>query len=70
MKDQEEKGTTQLPTDLRLVKLTREQIKRIDDLLVQIGEYGELHFIVERGELRYVDKVESYNFWDMAKKKR
>lgn len=69
MKDQQPPGKDQLPTDINLIKLTLEQIKRIDELLVQIGEYGELHIIIEHGDLRYVNKVESYKFWDSEKKK-
>jgi hypothetical protein len=40
--------------------LTPEQVKQINDLLVAIGDYGEIHLIVQRGELRYINKVESY----------
>jgi hypothetical protein len=39
------------------------QVKRIDDLLSQLGEYGELHLIIQHGELRYINKVESYKAW-------
>lgn len=46
--------------DLKLYKLTAETIKRIDEMLDEIGEYGELHIIVQRGELRYINKVESF----------
>lgn len=70
MSRQEAPGNIQLPNDLNLVKLTLEQVKRLDELLVQIGDYGELHIIIEHGDLRYVNKVESYKFWDMEKKKK
>jgi hypothetical protein len=69
MKDQEASANNQIPPDLRLAKLTLDQIKRIDELLTQIGEYGELHIIIERGDLRYINKVESYKFWDTNKRK-
>ena len=46
--------------DLKLYKLTAETIKRIDEMLDEIGEYGELHIIVQKGQLRYINKVESY----------
>ena len=32
----------------------------IDEALAAVGDYGEVHLIVQRGELRYVNKVESY----------
>jgi len=48
---------------LRLKFLTQEQIVRIDELLCTVGEYGEIHLIVQKGELRYINKVESYKAW-------
>lgn len=44
----------------RLKKLTVEQIAQIDEFLVSIGDYGEVHLIVQRGDLRYINKVESH----------
>lgn len=51
---------TNLPPSLKLYKLTLEYIKRIDEMLDELGEYGELHIIVQKGQLRYINKVESY----------
>jgi hypothetical protein len=62
MKDQV--PPTDLPPGLKLYKLSLEHIKRIDEMLDDLGEYGELHIIVQRGELRYINKVESYKFSD------
>lgn len=70
MNEREILGNTQLPNDLRLVKLTREHIQRLDDLLAEIGDYGELHIIIEHGDLRYVNEVKSHKFWDLEKKKK
>ncbi|MCA9734853.1 hypothetical protein KC799_22155 [candidate division KSB1 bacterium] len=70
MKDQDVSGNDQLPSDLKLEKLTIEQIKRLDELLKEIGEYGELHIIIEHGDLRYVNEVKSYKFWNSEKKKK
>lgn len=39
-------------------------MKRIDELLTTVGEYGEIHLIVQRGELRYINRVESFKAWD------
>ena len=47
--------------DLRL--LSAEQVQRIDELLSEVGEYGEVHLIVQKCELRYINKVESYKAW-------
>ncbi len=49
--------------DLGLKKLTMDQIRRIDSLLASLGDYGEVHLIVQHGELRYINKVESYKAW-------
>jgi len=37
--------------DLRL--LTAEQVQRIDKLLAGVGEDGEVHLFMHKGELRY-----------------
>lgn len=34
--------------------LRPEQIKMIDEALAAIGEYGEVHLVVEKGRLRFV----------------
>ena len=44
--------------------LTPEQIIRIDKILATVGEYGEVHLIIQRGELRYINRVESYKAWN------
>jgi hypothetical protein len=51
------------PSSLELRKLNLDQIKRIDALLASLGDYGEIHLIVQHGELRYINKVESYKAW-------
>lgn len=45
---------------IRLEKLTIEQIKQIDQYLASLGEYGEVHLIVQRGLLKYINRVESH----------
>ena len=47
----------------KLTKLTLDQVKHIDEVLASLGEYGEVHLIVQQGELRYINKVESFNAW-------
>jgi hypothetical protein len=68
MKDTEPLNRIPLPSNLILQKLTLEQVKRIDEMLDEVGEYGEVHIIVQRGELRYINKVESYKLWDKEDK--
>jgi hypothetical protein len=46
---------------LQLKKLTVEQVKYIDEVLASLGDYGELHLIIQNGELRYINKVESFS---------
>lgn len=48
---------------LNLKSLSLEQVRHIDRLLASLGEYGEVHLIVQRGELRYINKVESFKAW-------
>ena len=47
----------------KLKKLNLEQIKQIDDALDSIGEYCEVRLILQHGELRYINKVESQKAW-------
>jgi len=57
-----------LPFNLRLEFLTPEQITRIDEVLATVGEYGEVHLIIQKGELRFINKVESYKAWNDKQK--
>jgi len=45
---------------LKLKKLNTEQIIRIDEMLDSLGDYGELHLVVQHGNLKYINKVESF----------
>lgn len=55
--------TGSLSQGLKLKKLTLEQIKHIDEMLASLGEYGEVHLVVQHGELRYINKIESFKAW-------
>ena len=44
----------------KLRMLDMEQVHRIDEMLDSLGDFGELHLIVQHGELRFINKVESY----------
>ena len=50
--------------DLRLKKLTGQQVEQIDELLSLLEEHGEIHLIVQRGVLKYINKVEKYKPWE------
>ena len=50
--------------DLKLKKLTEEQVEQIDELLARLEEHGEIHLIVQRGVLKYINKLEKYKPWD------
>ena len=58
---------TDLPHDatllgtFKLKKLTLDQVKHIDEVLASLGEYGEVHLIIQHGELRYINKVQSFS---------
>jgi hypothetical protein len=55
---------------IELKILNLDQIRRIDSLLALPGDYGEIHLIVQHGELRYINKVKSYRAWNDNDKKR
>ncbi len=61
MSKAEESSAQSQPLQLR--KLTVEQVEYLDELLASLGNYGEVHFIVQQGELRYINKVESFKAW-------
>lgn len=54
---------------LGLKKLTLEQVRRIDAIIASLGDYGEIHLVVQHGELRYINKVESFQAWKNEPKK-
>jgi hypothetical protein len=48
----------------KLSKLTAEQIDQINEVLASLDDYGEVHLIIQHGELKYINKVESHKAWD------
>ena len=44
----------------KLKTLTPEQVRRIDEFLVSVGDYGEVNLVVQNGELRYINKIVSF----------
>ena len=63
-------GTSELNTNnpdslaARLRRLTPAQVLRVDELLTQVGEYGEVRLIVQHGQLRFINKTESFSALD------
>ena len=51
-------------------KLTSEQVQQINELLARLGEFGEIHLIVQRRELKYINKVESHKAWKTDEESR
>ena len=52
------KGPDELAAHLRV--LTAAQVLKIDELLDDVGDYGEVHLVVQRHQLRYINQVQSY----------
>jgi hypothetical protein len=48
-----------LTLDQPLSVLKFEHIKKIDDALAELGPFGEVRIIKQRGKLRFIQKVES-----------
>ena len=48
---------------LKLKFLSLTQVRHIDEVLAQLGEYGEVRLVIQHGELRYINKLESYKAW-------
>ncbi len=51
------------PHNLKLENLTPEQIEQIDEFLSSVGDYGEVDLVVQNGELRYINRIESHKTW-------
>ena len=51
-------------SDLALKVLSCSQIQRIDNLLSGLGPFGKVRLIKQKGRLRFVEKVESFDFSD------
>jgi hypothetical protein len=45
---------------IKVKALTPQQIQRINEFLLAMGDYGEIHLIVQKGELRYINTVASH----------
>lgn len=60
MTDQMTLSKVRMLADHKVIKLTPEHIQQIDELLAEIGLYGQVQIVVENGQLRYINKLESY----------
>lgn len=41
--------------------LTYSQVRKIDEMLSEMGDFGELRLIVKKGRVRFIEKLESYD---------
>jgi hypothetical protein len=57
-----------LTLDRPLSVLKLEHIRRIDDALAELGPFGEVRIIKQRGKLRFIQKVESENITEGSEK--
>ena len=57
-----------LKLDGPLGVLKSEHIRQIDDALAELGPFGEVRIIKQRGKLRFIQKVESENIVEGAEK--
>jgi hypothetical protein len=48
--------------------LKSEHIRQIDDALAELGPFGEVRIIKQRGKLRFIQKVESMSITEGSKK--
>ena len=57
-----------LKVDRPLSVLKLEHIRQIDDALAELGPFGEVRIIKQRGKLRFIQKVESENITERSEK--
>ncbi|NIO72588.1 MAG: hypothetical protein GTN71_27105 [Anaerolineae bacterium] len=48
--------------------LTLAHIRQIDDALAELGPFGEIRIIKQRGKLRFIEKVESEDIMEGSEK--
>jgi hypothetical protein len=53
-----------LKLDRPLGVLKSEHIRQIDDALAELGPFGEVRIIKQRGKLRFIQKVESMSIME------
>jgi hypothetical protein len=51
-------------TTLALKVLNCSQVQRIDSMLDELGPFGELRLIKRKGQLRFIEKVESFDLYE------
>jgi hypothetical protein len=64
MESPDSKGRQLSAVALGLKKLNEQQIRQIDMALESVGDYGEVHLIIQHGQLRYINRLESHRAWD------
>ena len=57
----EDQEYVKLEKPLRQIKLSASQIRMIDEALSQVGEFGEVRLVVERGRLRFLVTEKSFD---------
>ena len=57
-----------LTSDRPLSVLKSEHIRKIDDALAELGPFGEVRLIKQRGKLRFIQKVESESITEGSEK--
>ena len=67
----EDKSSETLPVlklERPLSVLNFEHIRQIDDALAELGPFGEVRIIKQRGKLRFIQKMESENITEESEK--
>lgn len=44
-------------------RLTSDQINQINEALSSVSEYGEVHLVIQRGVLKYINVLNSHKAW-------
>jgi len=61
MMNNKQPSQTSPPTEQTPNFLETDQILMIDQALCSVGEYGEVHLVVEKGRLRFIITQRSYD---------
>lgn len=44
-------------------RLTSDQVDQINEALSSVGEFGEVHLVIQRGVLKYINILNSHKAW-------
>lgn len=64
MKKMNSSDKTNNKNQVNRLQLSQEQIDQINQALSLVTDFGEIHLIIQRGMLKYINVLKSHKTWD------